>query len=338
MKILFIGGLNKVTYSYFSYKILKKNYKTIDTIDTDKVPYFKKISTLIHFHINPKLIEFYLNYTIKKKIKKNYDLVFIVAGELLGKNILTHLKKNNSKLIFLCLDNPFYNMDKNKWLLTLNGLKLYDLIIFQQRTRIKYAKKLKLKYALLPPLYNKSIHKPSHNIKSKRTFKRNILVVGTWFFDRGKFIKKLIDFGMNLEIYGNRWDKDPNYNILKNFIKGKSIEGTNYAKLIFNSKIVISLPNTHNDDDITNKSLEVPAVGSVLLTKDTRSHREIFDSKKEVVLFKDAKDCFKKCNELLDNDDRIKKISIAGHKKIVLDSKFDYEKNLIKLLKNFNKK
>ena len=79
-------------------------------------------------------------------IKKNYDLVFIVAGELLGKNILTHLKKNNSKLIFLCLDNPFYNMDKNKWLLTLNGLKLYDLIIFQQRTRIKYAKKLKLKY------------------------------------------------------------------------------------------------------------------------------------------------------------------------------------------------
>jgi spore maturation protein CgeB len=336
MKILFIGSLNKITYSYFSYKILKKNYKNIEAIDTDKVFFFNRILSIVLFHLNPKLVEFYLNYTIKKNIKKNYDLVFVVAGEFLGKNILSFLKKNNKKLIFLCLDNPFFNRDKKKWILTLGAINIYDLIIFQQKTRIKYAKKLKLKYALLPPLYNKNIHKPKNNIKNKRLFKRNVLVVGTWFLDRGKFIKKLIDLGMDLEIYGNRWDKDPNYSILKNFIKGKSVNGASYSNLIFNSKIVISLPNTHNDDDITNKSLEIPAVGSLLLTKDTSSHREIFVPNKEAVLFKDANDCYKKCNKLLYNEDLIKSISIAGHKKIVLNSKFDYEKNLIKLMDNFN--
>ena len=45
MKILFIGSLNKHSYSYLSYKILKQKYKTVETLDTDKIPYFKRIIT-----------------------------------------------------------------------------------------------------------------------------------------------------------------------------------------------------------------------------------------------------------------------------------------------------
>ena len=331
MKILFIGSLNKHSYSYLSYKILKQKYKTVETLDTDKIPYFKRIITIIHFHIHPKIIEFILNYTIKKKAKNKYDLIFIVTGELVGKNLLKYFKKNNSKLIFLCLDNPFFNSDGNKWLLTLPSLRLYDLIIFQQRNRIKYAKKLKLKYALLPPLYNKHIHTPQHKIEQKRKYKRDILIVGTWFYDRGVFVKKLINFGLRPEIFGNDWHKDKDYSFLKKYIKGKGILGNDYSKLIFYSKITISLPNTHNDDDITNKSIEVPAIGSMLLTNNTKSHRDIFKIPKEAILFKNPRDCFNKCNILLNNEKLIKKISIAGHKKIMLNKKFDYKTNLIAL-------
>jgi len=242
------------------------------------------------------------------------------------------MKKKNIKLIFLCLDNPFFNRDKRKWQLTLEGINLYDLIIFQQRTRIKYAKKLKLNYALIPPLYDKKVHKPlSKNIK--KIFKRDILMVGTWFVDRGKFAKKLIDLGLKFDIYGLHWHKDIDYRYLKNYIKGeKKMIGHGYSKLISESKIVISLPNNHNDDDITNKSLEIPAIGSLLLTNDTKSHREIFKPSKDAIFFKDANECLKKCKYLLNNENKIKKVSMSGHKKIVLNSKFDYEKNLIKLL------
>ena len=331
MKILFIGSLNRHSYSYLSYKILKQKYRTVETLDTDKIPYFKRIITIIHFHIHPKIIEFILNYTIKKKAKNKYDLIFIVTGELVGKNLLKYFKKNNSKLVFLCLDNPFFNNDRRKWLLTLPSLKLYDLIIFQQKTRIKYAKKLKLRYALLPPLYNKHIHIPQKKIEQKRKYKRDILIVGTWFYDRGVFVKKLINFGLRPEIFGNDWHKDTDYSFLKRYIKGDAKYGKNYSKLIFYSKIVISLPNTHNDDDITNKSLEVPAIGSMLLTNNTKSHRDIFKTPKEAILFKNPRDCFNKCNILLNNESLIKKVSIAGHKKIISNKKFDYKTNLIAL-------
>tara|TARA_B110000971_G_scaffold210965_1_gene238744 strand:- start:95 stop:1105 length:1011 start_codon:yes stop_codon:yes gene_type:complete len=332
MKILFIGSMNKQTYSYLTYKTLKQKYKFVDTLDTDKIPHFKKIITIIHFHIHPKIIEFFLNYSIKQKIKKKYDLIFIVTGELFGRNLLQYFKKDNSKLIFLCLDNPFFNRDKNKWLLTLPSLNLYDLIIFQQRTRIKYAKKFKLKYALVPPLYNKDIHSPQHKIKKERKYKRNVLIVGTWFYDRGVFVKKLISYGLKPEIYGDHWNKDLDYSILKKYIKGKGVLGKDYSRLIFFSKIVISFPNTHNDDDITNKSLEVPAVGSVLLTSNSKSHREIFNTSIDAVLFNNPRDCYNKCQKLLSNKNLIKKISIAGHKKITSNKKFDYKTNLIALI------
>ena len=125
--------------------------------------------------------------------------------------------------------------------------------------------------------------------------------------------------------------KDPDYSFLKKYIKGEAKYGNDYSKLIFYSKIVISLPNTHNDDDITNKSLEVPAIGSMLLTNNTKSHRNIFKTPKEAMLFKNPRDCYIKCNNLLQNENLIKKISIAGHKKIVLNNKFNYETNLIAL-------
>ena len=197
---------------------------------------------------------------------------------------------HNIKLIFLCLDNPFFNRDKRKWQLTLEGINLYDLIIFQQRTRIKYAKKLKLNYALIPPLYDKNVHKPpSKNIR-KKLFKRDIIMLGTWFVGRGEFAKKLINLGLKFEIHGPQWNKDIDYKYLKNYTKGKKkIIGHNYSKLISESKIVISQPNTHNDDDITNKSLEVPAIGSLLLTKDTKSHRKIFKPSKDAFFFQKCK-------------------------------------------------
>jgi spore maturation protein CgeB len=337
MKILFLGSLEKFTFSEYSFDILTKNFKTVDTINTDKVFFSNKILNIIMFHLSPKLVEFYINYVLKKNIKKKYDLIFITRGDLLGKKILKYLKKRNMRLIFLCLDNPFFNLDKRKWQLTMESINLYDLIIFQQRTRVKYAKKLNLNYVLIPPLYNKKVHKPINKNINKRIFKRDILLIGTWFPDRGKFAKKLIDLGLKFDIYGPHWHKDMNHNYLKNYIRqDKKMIGHRYSKLISESKIVISFPNTHNDDDITNKSLEIPAIGSLLLAKNTKSHREIFKQSEDAFFFKNVNDCFKICNYLLKNMNIVKKVSIIGHKKIVSNPKFDYEKNLVKLIKKFN--
>ena len=44
------------------------------------------------------------------------------------------------------------------------------------------------------------------------------MLIGNWFPERGNFLKKLIDRGRDNKIYGNRWSKYPNYNLMKSKI------------------------------------------------------------------------------------------------------------------------
>ena len=48
-------------------------------------------------------------------------------------------------------------------------------------------------------------------------FERDVLMIGTWFKDRGKLAKRLIEANIDLEIFGPNWEKDKNYNTLKKF-------------------------------------------------------------------------------------------------------------------------
>ena len=74
-------------------------------------------------------------------------------------NLIINLKKKQRKFIY-CNDNPFVGRDKKRWDLFIPASKFYDLLIFQDKSRIKPAKKLGLKniFLTLPP-YDSKIHK-----------------------------------------------------------------------------------------------------------------------------------------------------------------------------------
>ena len=216
-------------------------------------------------------------------------------------------------------------------------MHLYDKVIFQQPTRIKYAKKNKLNFSLISPIYNKDIKRNLKLNFKNRKYKRDVLIIGTWFPERGELAKELIKNGINVEIIGLRWEKDKNYKLIKNFIKhNKKILGHKYFKTIYESKLTICQPNKENDDDITNKSIEIPAYGSLILAKKTKSHDKIFKNYVNAVLFKNSKDLIKKIKTILKKDTLINKISKNGYKKISLNKKFNYKTNLLNIIDQLN--
>lgn len=335
-KILFVGSIKKGTNSFYTYKVLSEKYN-VDIIDIDKFFYPINLIYILLFYFNFFLPELWFNYKFKKNINKRYDLIFTLNGEFFGKKILLLLKKRGIRLIFLCLDNPYFNEDKLKWLIAKKSMHIYDKVIFQQPTRIKYAKKNKLNFSLISPIYNKDI---TRNIKlnfENRRYKRDVLIIGTWFPERGKLAKDLIKSGINIEIFGQRWEKDKNYKFIKKYIKhNKPILGHKYFKTIYDSKLTICQPNKENDDDITNKSIEIPAYGSLLLAKKTKSHDEIFKNYVNAVLFNNSKDLIKKIKKLIKKDSFINKISMNGYKKISLDKKFNFKTNLLNIINQLN--
>ena len=168
----------------------------------------------------------------------------------------------------------------------------------------------------MPP-YQKNIHcrqKISSNEKKK--YDTNVIFIGTWFPERGIFFKKLIDLGLDLKIYGSRWKKDPNYESIKLNITLGHVNNPLYSKLIQCAKIALCLPSTENLDSITARSIEIPAIGTLLCAVRTRAHQNTFVENKEAIFFNSARECYKKCKYLLHNNKKIKKISYSGHIKV----------------------
>ena len=336
MNILFIGP-NQIS-SKHKYLCLKKLYKNVDIINGYNSFILNQISERIFHHISSKLFENQINKYFLKNIKKNYDLIFVDSGEFIGKNLILELKKRSKKIVYYCNDNPFVDRDKQKWKLSLGSLKYYDLIVFHNKSRVAPAKKIGIKNILLVlPSYQKGIHKPLRIINKER-YNNNVIFIGTWEPERGLFFQKIIKMGLKIKIYGTRWKKDRYYDSLKPYTVLGHVDDPLYSKLIYKSKIALCLPSVGNNDDITKRSIEIPAIGTLLCATRTKSHLETFEEDKEAIFFKDAKECYLKCNNLLNDIKKIERIAHQGHIKVTRVLKTDFE-SIIKKIVNitFNK-
>ena len=168
--------------------------------------------------------------------------------------------------------------------------------------------------------------------------KNDIIFIGTWFPERGVFFKRLIEMGLNLKIYGHRWDKDKNYEFLSTNIKLGPVSDKLYIKLIQSSKIALNIPSQGNQDDISGRSIEIPAIGTLLCAIRTKRHEKVFIENKEAIFFKNEKECYRKCKNLLLNVSKLNKIAHRGHIKITKVLKLDSERMVKKIVSEVFKK
>ena len=332
MKILFIGP--KLGNSYIQYLNLKKIYNKVDIIDSNKAFFFPQFTKKIFHHISPKILEFNINRYVLSKIKKKYDLIYVKSGEIIGKKLIIELKKKTKKIIYFCNDNPFVKRDKQRWQLFLPAAKFYDLIAYQDYSRIELSKKLGLKNSILVlPPYEKNVHKKHILTKHEKSiFKNDVIFIGTWSPQKGIFMKKLIQLGLNIKIYGGLWDKDPNFTFLKSRVILGHVFNPNYSKLIQNAKIAICLFAEGNLDTITARSIEIPAIGTLMLSFKTKAMKNVFIENKEAVFFKTARECYAKSQFYLKNIGIAKKIAKKGNIKITKNLKLSNDQLIKKLI------
>ncbi len=316
MKILFIG--QKKGNSLKRYNAIKFLNKKTEACFTEKL-HKKKILNKIFYHISPEIINPYLNLFFKNNVKKNYDLIFVNNEAYIAKNTLNYLKSRTKKIILYCNDNPFLKRDKMNWRLLKKSLPYFDKIFFEIHSRLKYSKLNKLKncISILPQYDKQKDRKYKLSNFEKKKFKRDIVFIGNWFPERGKFFLEFEKYNLDFKIYGVQWDKDKSvFNKLRHRIENRYVENPEYSKIISSAKIAICLLSKANDDDITTRTIEIPAIGSLLLSEETKVQKKILIENKEAVYFKNADECAQKCKNLLKNPRKIKTISKKGNYKI----------------------
>ena len=130
-----------------------------------------------------------------------------------------------------------------------------------------------------------------------------VLFVGTAFPERGRFFSELVNCGVPLSIYGNRWDRLSEWRTIRPYWKGPGLdEKYTYAAAIQSAKVSLGLLSKGNRDLHTQRSLEIPSLGGVFCAERTDEHLELYEENKEAVFWNSAEECAAKCHALLSDD------------------------------------
>jgi hypothetical protein len=157
-----------------------------------------------------------------------------------------------------------------------------------------------------------------------------VLFLGTWFPERGPFLLELVRRGIPLNIRGDNWSRAKEWSYLEPYWKGSGIHGDDYAKAIQCAKVNLGLLSKGNRDLHTTRSLEVPALGSLLCAERTTEHLGMYQEGKEALFWGDVDECAAMCRYALEDEQRRLTIAAAGRERIVANG--NYNEQAIKFI------
>ncbi len=272
-------------------------------------------------------------YVLSKVKGAAFDLVFVDSGELLDPATIIALKKAGKVVVNYNQDNPYVPRDGLKWRLFLKALPFYDLVATHRVSSADGAKRAGARRVLLVrEAADEVVHRPIElNEQDRARFSAQVAFVGTWMPERGPFLLRLVERGVPLRIYGERWNLAPEYGRLRACVVRGNLEGDDYVKAIRGAAIAIGLLSKGNQDLHTTRSFEIPAIGTLFCAERTRDHLEMYEDGEEAVFFDSADECADLCLALLAQPDRIGKIAAAGLKRVWRNGDFN-ERLLSKII------
>jgi len=259
----------------------------------------------------------HVNEKLREVIAHNqYDVVWIEKGNTIMPKILQLIKKKlpNCKLVS-CSEDDMYAFH-NHSLYYRFGLKYYDLVFTTKVYNLTEletfgAKKVKL----FLDSFDEVLHRPLElSAEDRHIFGTDVGFIGTFEKERMESMLYLAQHGVRVRVWGNGWrsyvGKNPDL-----IIENKAIYAENYVKAINATKINLGFLRKANRDEVTNRSVEIPACGSFMLAEWTKRHLDFFEDGKEAVFFKNNEELLRSVKMYLSNDDARKKIAAAGRER-----------------------
>jgi hypothetical protein len=321
MKILYLGDDNPSSTSNHRANALIRIGHEVDI----KNPYncfFNYLTHKFHFHTGYKYFQKYIYNWVIAIIGNNivYDLIWINGGELFGPKCIQLLRNNGNKIILYNNDDPTGKRDGNRFSSLLKSIRYYDLCVIRKEKKesdFKLYNSNNIFKVLMS--YDEIQHSPFENLSEiPHEFISDVSFIGTWIRGekRDEIIFKLIKNGINVSIWGDRWNKSKYWNFLKPFYRGKSLSGRDYVAAIQGSKISLGFISSLNDDLHTRRSFEIPFSGGLLVAQRTTLHLELYQENTEAFFWDDADECVIVCKKLLTNKVLREKVRLAGMLKV----------------------
>lgn len=246
-----------------------------------------------------------------------YDIIWVDHGELLGPSSIRCLKNLAPLVINYNVDDPFGDRDKKRFSLYRKAVPAYDLIVVAREENVTEAKMAGARKVLRVFMSaDERAHAPLPlTLEEEARWESDASFIGTWMPERGPLLAKLLALGVPLKIYGDRWRKAKEWPVLKSAWAGTALERDNYIKAIQCSKVCIGLLSKGNRDLHTQRSAEIPYIGTVFCAERSFDHEAMYEEGKEAVFWSTAEECADKIFWLLKNPEERLRIAKAGRER-----------------------
>jgi spore maturation protein CgeB len=245
---------------------------------------------------------------------RRFDFVYVDGGELVGPSLVNQLKSRFGSVINYNVDDPYGERDGQRWRLYRRAVPFYDLIVVVRDCNVPEAFARGARSVLrVHRSADEIAHSPRQiNEQERQKWATEVAFVGTWMRERGPFMARLVQLGVPLSIYGDRWQKAPEWPVLRAAWRGQGLYEDDYARAIQCAKVNLGLLSKENRDLTTQRSFEIPYLGGVLCAERTTEHTRLYKEDEEAVFWSSPEECASKCMQLLQDEQHRRRLAING--------------------------
>ncbi len=275
----------------------------------------------IHFRTGYRLLSSSVTKWLAHEVQSvKPDFVWVNSGELFGPGCLKILKQLACPIILYNNDDPTGGRDGRRFDSLLKALPYYDLAVVRREINVSEYKARGVDHVIRVFMsYDEEAHKPFEKDSDiPEELRSEVAFIGTWmrYEKRDEFLLELVDAGIPVSIWGDRWQKSPHFQALKSNWRGPALAGRDYVAAMQGAKICLGLLSSGNRDLHTRRSVETTYAGGLLCAERTTEHQQMYKEGVEAVFWSDTKECIQACKQLLENDEEREKIRLAGMKRV----------------------
>lgn len=319
MRILFVGDLNEYGRSFQRYRTLVGlGYQVLafsmvpvpQPPGKEELPFFVRLFSKLRMPLDITSV----NKKIRGGVKRDdYDIVWIEKGNTIRPGTLRFIKAKLPSVRLISLSEDDMYASHNRSLYYRWGLRYYDFVFTTKTYNLEELKYFGAKQTVLfLDAFDEMSHRPLIlNEDDKNQFGCDVGFIGTYEEDRAMKMLFLAENGIKVTVWGNGWEKwvGKNPNLM---IKNRPLLGEDYVKAINATKISLCFLRKLNRDEVTSRSVEIPACGGFMLAERTQRHLEFFRNSEEAVFFENREELLASVAKYLVDSESRERIALAG--------------------------
>lgn len=319
MKILFAGNFIRGSLTVYRAQSMAAHEGlevSLVPATIDEPRFIPEILRAVAWKLRVPFDEMRLNERVLECARELEPDVFYCESVLfLRPKTLRALKSKGIRIVGMSQDYVTARHNSNRW--QDRALRYYDLFFTTKSFGIEELKRAGVAdVRLVNNTYVSTVHRPLRAEEVGPEYEAfDCVFVGTFERDRALSLRRLADSGLTVLIHGNAagrlsggWSELAHPNITLR----PAANDTDYTLAIHRGKVALAFLRKLNRDEITTRSIEIPAMGRAMLAERTAEHSEHFEEGQEYVAFEGDDELVRQAHILVADKDKRESVGRAG--------------------------